>query len=100
RFTSCSTILPYTTLFRAVVPLDAGGDVLPLQRERPAHHCAFETDAEGVVHPGEHIGIDQANIGDVGFRPGAKAQLGGGVVGLVVDRKSTRLNSSNVKISY
>src|SRR3712207_7565412 len=68
-----STLFPYTTLFRSV-----HGDLL------------------GQVAPGHRRG----DLGDVAHLSG---KIGGHhvhVVGEVLDRKSTRLNSSHANISY
>src|SRR5699024_12803436 len=67
-----STLFPYTTLFRSVVGQTQRDEVL---------------DDEPVVAVGELTGGDPGGIG-------------GDEDGGAVDRKSTRLNSSHVSISY
>src|SRR3712207_8441476 len=68
-----STLFPYTTLFRSAVEL---ADVLPLLRHVP------EVSVEEFVD-GEEFTYDTVCAG-----------------GEVLDRKSTRLNSSHANISY
>src|SRR5690606_40192785 len=98
--TASDTLFPYTTLFRSfseqpfrlyadriVLLLDPGesGDVLKLglQNRNPAHHLV-----------NVHDGVDLSARLPLSFRVLAF------VVHSTVDRKSTRLNSSHVKISY
>src|SRR2546422_6763371 len=66
-----STLFPYTTLFRSVGPICESGDFLALDRQ-----------------------IDDAQPGDL------LAVQSTGAYGFVIDRKSTRLNSSHGYISY
>src|SRR5436305_10532368 len=81
-----STLFPYTTLFRSIDPQSGASELRPL-------------DDAGVVQPVEIDGVtrpyqgrDRAEIrGEAGGKEGD---------GLDVDRKSTRLNSSHVRISY
>src|SRR3712207_6958468 len=72
-----STLFPYTTLFRS--------------------------NGHPHVHPLTRARVQQA-ITDLGYRPNLSARglRSGrtGVIGLAVDRKSTRLNSSHANISY
>src|SRR5690606_42150486 len=80
-----STLFPYTTLFRSVVELVArllhrlGRDVVAVM------------DLALLVHPA----IQLLRIGRGGEGEGQRSSDGDGG-----DRKSTRLNSSHVKISY
>src|SRR5690554_7469390 len=83
-----STLFPYTTLFRS---RHAGGDV---QRLRSASPDPRRPDCRGGLRP---AGV---------LAPGGKGE-GSGTDGLArndmdrgIDRKSTRLNSSHVRISY
>src|SRR5207249_11433168 len=71
-----STLFPYTTLFRSI---HARGDLL----EDEGAECAVQLDA------GHRIGLERPARADPerGERP-------------PLDRKSTRLNSSHVSISY
>src|SRR5437870_11215180 len=80
-----STLFPYTTLFRS--------------RHRQEHHlsggrscrCEARQEGSGVRGGGEGTGRRSVRAASVGHRdPPAPAQ----------DRKSTRLNSSHVAISY
>src|SRR5690606_40326037 len=90
-----STLFPYTTLFRS---LRAGfhrrleqleeGDAAGVLRLATTNRAAQGADAAGVD---ANAGA-QRNVFDDG--------RGGGVDRIQADRKSTRLNSSHVKISY
>src|SRR5436305_2558606 len=74
-----STLFPYTTLFRSVVrPVDARRD-----------------EEEYLVGVAKH-GLALEEIAEDGETPKA----GRAVLRLALDRKSTRLNSSHVRISY
>src|SRR3712207_9183632 len=93
-----STLFPYTTLFRSLLPLD----LLGLERFAKAEH----EDARGIcirqqsgiarifiVKPGEMVQMRLV----VNVQPvivNRRVQLHG------LDRKSTRLNSSHANISY
>src|SRR3712207_7754812 len=82
-----STLFPYTTLFRSAVGGRAGSAG---RRERHVVGLA-QVDPEGLGplhHPG-HVGVPAEQVVDE-----LPAQ------GLLVDRKSTRLNSSHANISY
>src|SRR3712207_6998074 len=71
-----STLFPYTTLFRSVLPRDVHGQGIGggRHRERPVVHRQEDREARRV---------------DAGLRGEADQ-----------DRKSTRLNSSHANISY
>src|SRR5690606_40317402 len=75
-----STLFPYTTLFRSAgeVVARVGAAAFLAHQRRPRHRLA----------------ADQ-QVAQVQRRMPARVVLAGGV-----DRKSTRLNSSHVKISY
>src|SRR3712207_6865821 len=78
-----STLFPYTTLFRSVLPCE---------------HSAFRRHSPGTCGPRACLGPDPA-----AEDAGAKISAFGGVRRLVPgtgDRKSTRLNSSHANISY
>src|SRR3712207_7040990 len=75
-----STLFPYTTLFRSKVP------------------ATFEDGSTEKVVPGEGT-YKVASDGTVTFEP-EKGFTGEGTGVTVVDRKSTRLNSSHANISY
>src|SRR5690606_41763829 len=77
------TLFPYTTLFRSIKA-----------RVRCNGHRAF------CFHPLPN-GADNLGILGTGILPGLNLNEGFGVGGEAqLDRKSTRLNSSHVKISY
>src|SRR5690606_41362243 len=93
-----STLFPYTTLFRSfavrligeriVTPdgmVQSGGCL-----ERNARPHGSHQESCHIAHPGEEIGCGPAHP-DLGRHAGVANGL---------DRKSTRLNSSHVKISY
>src|SRR5699024_12646345 len=91
----CSTLLPYTTLFRSE-GLAEGGDDRPVG----GVHRVEGFDGEG--HPGgsrlprefpERVPHPLAGTDEVGGALGESARD-------EQDRKSTRLNSSHVSISY
>src|SRR3712207_7665514 len=90
-----STLFPYTTLFRS---LEEGGvqRLLPVAQVAVARDGALDREAIGlgrVQHRAEaQLQHQQGMLDQEG------AQLGG--VRLVLDRKSTRLNSSHANISY
>src|SRR5258707_8085248 len=77
-----STLFPYTTLFRS--PLDA----------RRQEHPRFQEPGEIVGNPGA------AGLGIQGPSPLCRPSRLRFALGLVSDRKSTRLNSSHANISY
>src|SRR5256885_13156158 len=86
-----STLFPYTTLFRSQPRTDIGGQV-----GQPCRVAPF------VVVPAEDLHQVAGGLGELGVE-----HAGGGVAddvaghrGLVADRKSTRLNSSHLVISY
>src|SRR5690606_40241575 len=99
RYPTSSTFLPYTTLFRSIADVDLTGDIaagtaveiddVQLSRRRPVvvdvrapRHLQQIRDPLAVR--GQLRGDDAAQRHDL----------------LEGDRKSTRLNSSHVKISY
>src|SRR5690606_41238648 len=81
-----STLFPYTTLFRSAV----GAAVVDTDR-----HTAF------IVQIGD---FDPRAEGQAAVRGGegmlVETLAAGSAFAMVLDRKSTRLNSSHVKISY
>src|SRR3989449_6684922 len=89
-----STLFPYTTLFRSHLLMEdpaAGGHPLHVTGSQGA----LVTEAVTVVHR------SREDIGD-GFDPamGVPGEPGEVILGVLVDRKSTRLNSSHGYISY
>src|SRR5690349_23069507 len=84
-----STLFPYTTLFRSgLIGLRA---VVALNVELPAHAGRLEPVEDRQLVP---VAVRRDPAGATGRRDGRHP------VGPVVDRKSTRLNSSHVEISY
>src|SRR5699024_12845469 len=76
-----STLFPYTTLFRSAALVGEPG-------ERGREHGAADAIAERVhLHLARHL-LDDVHRGERTF------------LHVVLDRKSTRLNSSHVSISY
>src|SRR5690349_23746027 len=75
-----STLFPYTTLFRSPVVEEA---------EEPDHALR-----------GGGAGRRRGGLVDARVRGRRRARDGGGAVRSPTDRKSTRLNSSHVEISY
>src|SRR5690606_41220333 len=91
-----SPLFPYTTLFRsgrtAVRPLPLAGSQLRLRIEVPAVHAPTPARPRP-SRPGSHVVADGGpEPAAAGGRPHRAARAR--------DRKSTRLNSSHVKISY
>src|SRR3712207_8780586 len=83
-----STLFPYTTLFRSRVALTPGGDGLAVIRRLVAEGPQF-------LRPGGHLLIE------LGFDQHERvAALIDPSVWTLLDRKSTRLNSSHANISY
>src|SRR5690606_39534996 len=78
-----STLFPYTTLFRSLIP---PVDDLPHLVTRLLRHRVHGAEAAA----GEHQGGEAAPGGDLVAEHALQVR----------DRKSTRLNSSHVKISY
>src|SRR5690606_40831178 len=92
RLQPVSTIFPYTTLFRSwmAVAKEAGMKYAVLTTKHVAGHCLW---------PSKHTDYTVAHSGNtkdvVGTFVNACRKYG-----IKPDRKSTRLNSSHVKISY
>src|SRR5260221_7452793 len=81
-----STLFPYTTLFRSQ------------QRQGLRHRQGIEDDGAGVMVGGQAAAHQhEARIGE---RAGEHQEHPRGDRQLVLDRKSTRLNSSHTVISY
>src|SRR3712207_8150914 len=87
-----STLFPYTTLFRSAVLVDE----VPLVEGDDQRAAGFDDGGEDalVLFADDVAGVEEDD-GDLGGFDGA-----GGAQGGVVDRKSTRLNSSHANISY
>src|SRR5690349_24041636 len=82
-----STLFPYTTLFRSRVGDHGGDQVLGADEARVVRRREADRGADDLVRGGS---------------PALEGQVGGDHPGpaQVLDRKSTRLNSSHVEISY
>src|SRR5690606_39940127 len=95
-----ATLFPYTTLFRSYVLGRIRAGVLEqgtveLLREAGAGE---RMNREGLPHDGFHIGVDgELQRIDLKQLTGKQVLVYGQTE---LDRKSTRLNSSHVKISY
>src|SRR5699024_12283421 len=94
-----STLFPYTTLFRSQKS-DLFTKVLakPPVRKLAKDHGV---DLAGITPTGQHGEVTRSDVQSVldGAKPAATAPKSG-AVGESEDRKSTRLNSSHVSISY
>src|SRR5699024_12777666 len=91
-----STLFPYTTLFRS----DLDGCGIGLRIRHPAAHVRIEREVEGAQ---QHLALARARHGHLVEQVvllGGRAHGTGIQADPVVDRKSTRLNSSHVSISY
>src|SRR5258707_9194028 len=82
-----STLFPYPTLFRSHF---GGGRRADLRKTA----CSRATNIRGFV------GKSIAEQGDGSCRVWAKTSNGAKHAGVILDRKSTRLNSSHANISY
>src|SRR5690606_41395489 len=82
-----STLFPYTTLFRSRL----SNNFPRLAAALAAMACAAAAQAAGAIK------VENALAACVDVQPGMRATTDGQVL---LDRKSTRLNSSHVKISY
>src|SRR5690606_41632977 len=84
------TLFPYTTLFRSALgTLDADGDGQISGEELKPLALWFDENRDGVSQAGEVRPVVEAGVTALFYQPDRRE-----------DRKSTRLNSSHVKISY
>src|SRR3712207_7395788 len=83
-----STLFPYTTLFRSVLPYRHVADLDDLDADEAAELMAFTRTAVRALRA-----VSAPHAFNVGMNLGA-------VAGGSLDRKSTRLNSSHANISY
>src|SRR5204863_4099454 len=92
-----STLFPYTTLFRSSVLIVALGNVIVLVPMLLNAHPGTRYGIPFPVFARASFGVRGANIAAV-----ARALVACGWFGIQtwIDRKSTRLNSSHVEISY
>src|SRR5699024_11878671 len=86
----CSPLFPYTTLFRSATAITTGTKTPEIQRLADRISGVFVPD-----HP-RHLG----ELGVAAHARGPHQQAAARVHGRTGDRKSTRLNSSHVSISY
>src|SRR5690606_40438730 len=99
RHTSRSTLFPYTTLFRSAI-LEASLWIKRLNANVTLH-AADALTYEGIHKTYDLIFIDAAKSQyETLFNKYSKYLNDGGTIICDKDRKSTRLNSSHVKISY
>src|SRR5690606_41772830 len=93
----CPTLVPYTTLFRSHQDAPAG----PVeQKVQAAEHQGPERDQQKLIL-GKALAEDRDRAGEPGrARPEQVLRPPDHDHHLAEDRKSTRLNSSHVKISY
>src|SRR5690606_41341639 len=93
------TPFPYTTLFRS--QQDLVGRHAPLHEqvvdgEVQLHRVDPEADGEGALR----VEVDEQDTAAVLGERGTQVDGRRGLADAALDRKSTRLNSSHVKISY
>src|SRR5690606_40133330 len=97
RRAPCSTPLPHPTLFRSGPEI--GGDVGP---ERP--EVGHPARVDRILPRLEQLGVVRLELGallvQIVVDEGDASQIVALAVAEEADRKSTRLNSSHVKISY
>src|SRR5690554_7008923 len=84
-----STLFPYTTLFRST---EEDGHITILAHVGRAVHGCHTLQGQVVVHQGKDPLLHLTTV------PGTTDHLH--PLGQIEDRKSTRLNSSHVRISY
>src|SRR5690242_21505073 len=91
-----STLFPYTTLFRSDLPFPSGLDSPPAIQEfldgitysaEPVYRCPASVLRDHKGHCFDGAVLAAAALRRIGFPPR-------------IDRKSTRLNSSHMSISY
>src|SRR5437773_3984355 len=87
-------LFPYTTLFRSKPALE--GLAGNLEKAYPVE----QKDQTFMVRSVPHNTVSNNPAADSGLKAIAPLLLGMAVVVLLVDRKSTRLNSSHITISY
>src|SRR5690606_41132839 len=92
----CSTLFPYTTLFRSVFALNDAFDLGVLSSRI---HVVFSNRMGGWLGVGNDSTYNHSDCFEPFPWPLAASSERGRVRSLG-DRKSTRLNSSHVKISY
>src|SRR5690606_39822141 len=93
-----STLFPYTTLFRSQHQADDGGKDHP-EAQRGGHGNEQLRLGAGFTQQRQHPSKG-GERGQHNWPEAAAARLQQRIVQRYLDRKSTRLNSSHVKISY
>src|SRR5690554_7426038 len=84
-----STLFPYTTLFRSYLDIFTTGDIQKLAEK-------YKKEVEKYIYPnGRNLDLREAEARKI-IRTVRKMNI----TELNIDRKSTRLNSSHVRISY
>src|SRR5689334_24848248 len=96
RRRSSPTLFPYTTLFRSALYRSLGGSGASLALAVLYSNILFG----GAISFWILLLLQAALRGTGDVKVPAMTILGGAVVGLILDRKSTRLNSSHSSISY
>src|SRR5256885_12674288 len=91
-----STLFPYTTLFRSAVARDE----LPVPVHRARDAIVHDLDSQGLESFAELPGQVTRHVADVGGLRIERVGKSTYLVAPVEDRKSTRLNSSHLVISY
>src|SRR5699024_12752233 len=93
-----STLLPYPTLFRSLTELIHRGGCLLTRRTRDGSKVRNTLNS---LHRGIQLNTSRCERTDVAGHLGEVVDGHVGVaIQLIKDRKSTRLNSSHVSISY
>src|SRR5690606_41961241 len=80
-----SPLFPYTTLFRSLI---LGRRISEIGGEQ-SQHVVVGAEAFFLIGARQRVGIERRHVGEQRIAPADQG-----------DRKSTRLNSSHVKISY
>src|SRR5690606_40896423 len=95
RLPSATTLFPYTTLFRSESKRDTALGLMSIHRNKPYHlPDTMKSNEELQEVYNEIINTDRVVMYD---------HFGSNDIDIIlakIDRKSTRLNSSHVKISY
>src|SRR5207302_8658422 len=92
------TLFPYTTLFRSLtlgVMLQALQDKFSRPTDNPPFYLHFDLDADTKVLNAKGVNVPLEDLG-----LGIEMRKLPAERNITLDRKSTRLNSSHVKISY
>src|SRR5690606_41363983 len=94
-----ATLFPYTTLFRSRAPLINGLYIYPIDGD-VAGKKTRHTLPSGLVFNSPVYASGKIGLGIKAYDRHNGAENMNGIYQINVDRKSTRLNSSHVKISY